>query len=158
MKYLLLVSTLFLAACAQPNNQNPPQAVTQDETLLSIAQNVYENLHELGSNPRPLSTISFAIESNSNTTQLAVCYRWANGDAKIAFKPETLMNYTRHEVEGIMLHELGHCALNLEHDDRMIAAPNDPGYSMPATIMNTYFYKYWWNNYTDYYYQEMAGH
>lgn len=41
------------------------------------------------------------------------------------------------EREQLMYHELGHCAMYLEHDDRKI---NYQNMEMPGSIMNSYFF------------------
>lgn len=153
MKKLFLISTIFLTACAAPLQ---PNEVKQDPKLKSIAETVYTKLYQYGANPIPLEKISFAVVPKLDNNILANCVTYANGSRTINFSQRTLEVNSITVLEGVMLHELGHCALNLEHDDSTIVDV-DSGFIIPKSIMHTYFYPQYWTLYTNYYYNEITN-
>ena len=155
MRQLFALCALFLVGCGQGFQVKNP--VYHDPKLLALADKVYHKLYELGSNPIPIENISLIILDYDSNNVYAYCSTSSNGDRAIYFYQKTLTYNSELALEGIMLHELGHCALNLDHDDTMIDAPNNPGYLMPKSIMHTYFHSWWWVQYVEYYYQQIVG-
>ena len=88
-----------------------------------------------------------------------LCRSWSNGDREITIEPEYWKELNYIEREELMYHELGHCAMNLDHNDAMIVDPNN-GMSIEASIMNSYFFgiKYNWNSYRNEYKEAMRTH
>lgn len=139
MKLLLL--SILLVGCAQS------KPVTHDARLMPVAELVYSKLYQLGSKPIPLKFISIKV-GTFNDTSLAKCYRYSDGSRSVVFA-ETTMNNSTITLEGVMLHELGHCAFNLDHNDEITNR-------MPKSIMHTYFNSYYWEKYQSYYYDELV--
>ncbi len=62
----------------------------------------------------------------------------------IRVKKSLFKNYDLSGREQIIFHELGHCLLRLDHNDRTERAADsegpDYGYNMPSSIMNTFHF------------------
>lgn len=88
---------------------------------------------------------------------MGVCYSWSDGHREIQIDSVKWVNLTYEGQEELVMHELGHCILNLEHDEGVL----DMGgwTNLPRSIMYPYvfgdypFYK----EFQQYYHDQLVG-
>lgn len=125
MKYLLAIIMLLTVNCAKlkVNSQN-----FQAPELLPF---ILEFEKDFG------VTVDFPVIIGEIEPKFAgICYKWSSGARKVTIGRDT---YDRHKlnyyaVQQLVYHELGHCALNLEHIDSL----DNNGY--PLSIMYKSFF------------------
>lgn len=88
---------------------------------------------------------------------VGVCKWWDDGHREIQIDRQAWPSFTDNGKEELIFHELGHCILNLPHNENRI---NIGGWrSVPQSIMyptvfgDSYFYE----DLKDYYYNQLSG-
>lgn len=146
-RYLLF---LFLASCAQ--------GVYQDPEILHYANIVREEA-ELRNTILVIEDIYMEITEEERGDIIAYCKTTVD----ITGVTKKINVYKRHWLElsdtskeSVILHELGHCALNRDHDDRtMNVVYKNRNRQFPITVMNTYgVVDDYFNYIREYYYNE----
>ncbi len=88
---------------------------------------------------------------------MGVCYSWTDGHREIKIDTVKWSGLTYEGQEQLLFHELGHCILNLDHDDHTM----DMGgwKKIPVSIMYPYAFgnmKYY-AEFADYYYDQLGA-
>ena len=122
MKYLIVLSALFLVACGQPmQSASDPRSVVNDSTFQHYVD-IYKA--EKGRGLDYDIPIGFADLQGST---VGLCTRWSNGYRQIQVDREywenpsqssdpAVQNYWNERLRvSLISHELGHCDLNRDH-------------------------------------------
>lgn len=131
MKYLFLLSFIFLSACGQQNNNDPRTISGVDSSLLS-----YKNLY-ISAKGRGLDYDIPIQFSNLVYPTVGVCTKWSSGYRQIEIDPTYWNNISEDIKLQLIFHELGHCDLNRGHTSEI--ASN--GY--PVSFMYPYTFHYY---------------
>jgi Zn-dependent protease with chaperone function len=137
MKASLLLSLMLLTSCGNPfalhkdqhKHTDPRPILTTDPTFIK-----YIDLFEaeygkmIGDIP-----INFALISKPQT--VAWCNEWNSGERNVEVSQPHWNSMSESQKEELIFHELGHCELNLDHDDTY-----DTNDSCPTSLMNPYVF------------------
>jgi len=136
MKKYALVAFGLLAACGRP-------AVATDHIKSNIYRDApiepvfihadfvayYASFEEkLGISPDSVS-IDYVVQEDP---VVGLCYGYTDRVNNIEIDPNFWNKASENERENLIFHELGHCLLLLEHDDKMM---DNNGISVPESIM-----------------------
>ena len=133
MKYLLIVSALFLTACGQSGfqvqEQPHPNPGIGPQFAPFVEQFEADYGHSIGNFP--------IIFGDQTGNVIGVCKIWSDGYRQIEIDPTywNNMNVSDAKRKALIYHELGHCILNRGHDSTMISSSFG---TIPKTIMNPY--------------------
>lgn len=77
---------------------------------------------------------------NKNSTKVGVCIKYSSGEREILIRESAWNTFSDRKKEILIFHELGHCALNREHDNTL---RNDKKVSiMNSSLLNQDLYSY----------------
>ena len=115
MRYLFIISALFLTACGQPGFQTAP---SDPRTITGVdpafAPYVNEYISYKGRGLDYDIPIQFSPDLGGNT--VGICTRWSNGYRQIQIDKDYWDNWLDEgERREVIAHELGHCDLNRDH-------------------------------------------
>lgn len=136
MRYLWLLTVMYGCGDRSINvdpidHQDPPFKMTFEERLKPYVSK-FES--EMGTNAQDVSTEFKEINDGQAVGQ---CWEFNTGEKKILIDPRYWDVATECEREELMYHELGHCALGLDHNENVI----DMGDSqIPESIMYPYIF------------------
>lgn len=154
MKHLWILIALSVVSCGRnndhssyPNDGSPHIPVTVDP-LLAPYMIKFEN--DVGVNTSGI-TAQFAALTAPTVGQ---CVQYSNGDKVIQIDPIYWATAVLSTREQILYHELGHCAMNLQHIVTLDAS------NCPISIMypNAFGFLPCYVNNEGYYYTELASH
>lgn len=97
----------------------------------------------------------FADTNSHSENAVGICYSYTDGSRRIEIDPDYWANSSDDGKEQLMFHELGHCALNLDHNETTIDLKN---YGIiPASIMWPYTFgeNWYYAELKDYYLKEL---
>ena len=104
------------------------------------------------------------VSTNISTTfgpmddkHAGICHSWSDGHREITINKKYWDNYSDKQREQLIFHELGHCALNRDHNDATITM-NDtvcPESIMRSKIFNLFEIAYCYNYDYGHYLQEL---
>jgi hypothetical protein len=159
-KILLLVLPLILTACSdQVAKEYKSSGVSVDEELIPYFDKFVEDSNgdkrvvEMGQ--KYSLTIIFA-DTGSNLDGLCVfggkttdygVKKVLDDKRTISINPKFWMRYDERQRQQLFYHEMGHCVLGLEHDDRKVTVPGVPrpvNLSYMATISTQLFSQMVW--------------
>lgn len=83
------------------------------------------------------------------------CLKWTDGYKNIEIDPTHWPEVLDVEKEELILHELGHCILDRDHDQSMLSI--DGYYLIPKTIMYPYLFGREYALYENYYLSELKN-
>lgn len=144
-----IVSMLVLIFEEDPNTEILKQAFSQGEIDLEFQPYVDEFISHYG---RPIHPIKIKMIEDPVKNRVAFCSLFAHRAIYVAKAYWSIMDVC--DRETVIFHELGHCELNRDHDDR----PMKENKNLPISWMHssadfpcsTEFYKY-----RDYYVEEL---
>lgn len=97
----------------------------------------------------------FTVLNNTDQHTVGLCWAYDDGARKIQIDTDYWNNITDNGKEQLIWHELGHCALNLGHDENLITRNNfvniPESIMYPSTFGDTNFYA----DEKDYYFKEL---
>lgn len=135
MRYIIFA--LSLCSCGQAN------MVIVDNELLEYAQRFEQ---QIGVSPADISMVFGKLENNA----VGLCSINSEG-RKITVDRTFWENSEEHVREELMFHELGHCAMFLNH-------VKDTGNNgCPVSIMYPYVLNYCYKQYTESYKEDLRG-
>jgi hypothetical protein len=73
---------------------------------------------------------------------IGMCYSWSDGRREIVIDTAAWKDMSGLGKEQLMYHELGHCALDLDHNDSTVITPG--GNTIYGSIMNHYWFGQAW--------------
>jgi hypothetical protein len=85
---------------------------------------------------------------------VGMCYSWKDGRRKIVIDKQFWDIESETQREELMFHELGHCAMNLGHDEEISYMGRT---SCPNSVMYPYAFEYCYERYRDYYVSELKN-
>jgi len=96
--------------------------------------------------------ISFGDTQSAGPEVIGLCYTYESSEDKdIVINKEFWNDATELQRKELMFHEMGHCLLDLDHDDSIV---NPPG--RPKSIMNSHMIAtYWLERFFDDYVKEL---
>lgn len=136
---LLPIVSILSIGCAQSFQVEPTKELTIIPELMQYVEQFQADSNDLG---RPLTIDNLIVQFDTlDNRVIANCTR-GNGTPVIRFST-TYYNYYKSQgmdsdIERVMYHELGHCILNLDHNDTKSGQ-----YNWPSSIMNTYHFAGW---------------
>lgn len=136
----LFVLLLLLCGCGQEIKKDP---VTVDYELAEYAQR-FER--EIGVSTSEISMVFGKLRGNT----VGVCLVRPSGK-KITIDFGYWSMISDSQKEELMYHELGHCAMDLDHDESVLSN------NCPVSIMYPYTFDYCYLNYTGYYKEELKN-
>ena len=118
MRYLIAISLLYTSACGTFQIPKDPRTIHGVNPVFQPYLELY-----LQAKGRPLNydiPIQFGKMPDDDTA--AICTYWHNPEYRqITIDEEYWNNYTNEKEKiGLIFHELGHCDLNRDHDNRLI--------------------------------------
>lgn len=141
MKKLLLLS-LLLSACAKP--QPDPRSISGIDPAFTSYVQKFESYYGNSIGDIPIQFTDIASPT------IGVCTRWTSGERQIVIDRTYWNNpYTSDKAKmGLIFHELGHCALNREHNNTTFYyyGSHIAG-DVPYSLMN--MYNFYSNNYVE---------
>jgi len=86
-----------------------------------------------------------------------ICHSWSDGHREITINKKYWDNYSDKQREQLIFHELGHCALNREHNDDtiMLNGTTCPDSVMRSKMFNLFEIAYCYNYDYEHYLQEL---
>lgn len=133
MRSLLILVMLGLTGCGRGDHDG--RLTTNAEFLDYMLR--FEQ--EVGADTSDIS-VAFA---NQKEGLLGTCYAWSDGRRNIEIDPKKWAALDTIGKEQLIYHELGHCALNLDHNNAQVIDPD--GYTIHGSIMNQYYFGSSWN-------------
>lgn len=137
-KYLLIVSGLLLTSCGLNRTED---RVHSDAELVQYALE-FERSMDIDS-----SYISLTFGDLVGHI-MGLCTSWSNGKREITIDRGYWAEIDIEAREQVMYHELGHCAMNLNHDDAVLL-DTSTNHTIEASIMYPFFFgnDYNWGRY-----------
>jgi hypothetical protein len=137
MKASLLLSLMLLASCGNPFNLHkdvrkhvdPRPTLTTNPIFIKY---INEFEAEYGQTISDIP-VNFAFISEPQT--IAWCNEWDSGEKSIEVSESHWNSMSEERRQQLIEHELGHCELNLDHDETY-----DPIDNCPTSIMNPYVF------------------
>jgi predicted SprT family Zn-dependent metalloprotease len=133
MKKQVLVFMLVLTACGQENAPSLTGYYRQVDSELEEYVQLFEK--EWGKEIDFQVKISTIPVENEESKKAGVCYVWTTGKKIAVIDTEFFATRTKNQIEQVVMHELGHCALNKKHDD---TTWNFERYRFPNSVMRSY--------------------
>ena len=138
----LFIMVFFLGGCIKPDANTP---VTIDPELRPYLTKFEE---EIGVDASGINIVFGDIEGDI----VGFCnVGWKR--RSIVIDRSSWKNLEHYEKEELMYHELGHCAMDLDHDDEQKKILN----SCPSSVMNSRLLGICYKLYTNYYKQELKS-
>ena len=150
IKYLL---PLLLVSCGRdtgkliaPKQTNADFRYTREQILEPWFKS-FEQTYGIGT--RSIATQFIKIED-----AVGQCHIWSDGSKRIDIDPDYWNSIPDLAKENLIFHELGHCALDLAHNENKIELEDD---SIPESIMYPYVFGMNWNYkaFRNYYLKEL---
>lgn len=136
----LLFMLLILTGCGPEFKKDP---VVVDEELAEYAHRFEQ---DIGVGSGGISMAFGVLEGNT----VGLCSIGPSG-RKITIDSEYWSLISESQKEELMYHELGHCAMELDHDEGLL--PNN----CPVSIMYPYTFDYCYARYTSHYKEELRS-
>ena len=157
MRYTISLLTLLMFSCGRlpidiSSHSTKPVIHKTDEKFRSYI-NKFESYKGIRVN------VPIVFKSNMPTTEAGVCTKWSSGYREITINPKIWYNlgYMKNLEEvarqQLIDHELGHCVLNLKHNDKMLANGHKASI-MHESLFSKYDLNYLHDN-GDYYINEL---
>lgn len=137
MRAFLLIPILF--SCGQTNVKDtytgttppPAQIRSIDPRLLAAVETFEANWGR---------QISFPVEvQDLNSGTVGVCISWTNGARHVKVDSDAVRTYSSEKLEQVVMHELGHCALNRGHLEAVITW-SWTSFAVPYSVMHPYVF------------------
>lgn len=145
MKQIVYLAALsLLAGCGQEKTKEP---AIVDEAL---AEYVVQFETDIGVSAEGISVVFGELEKD----MVGLCQTWSNGTKKITIDKEYWDMETETQREELMFHELGHCAMNLDHDESQMQTNR---IVCPTSIMYPYTFEYCYAAYREHYVSELKN-
>src|SRR5579884_1508973 len=125
--FLLVLIALLSSSCGPP----PDPSITQDPELIPFI-NSFES--EIGVDASHVS----ATFSKLTSPDIGMCDSYDDGRRDIYIDRDEWNQMDYVGREQLMYHELGHCAMNLEHNNSYVTLPG--GTQVYGSIMNEYWF------------------
>lgn len=130
----LLILSLFCVGCGEvkdfinePFTQEDPR---QFRSVHPDLEEFYSSFHEeTGVSPWHVSSGFAKLEDD----KVAICTKWGGKYPQITFNTTYWPSFNYDRRHQTMMHEFGHCVLNLDHRD-------DWDNGCPTSVMNTYIF------------------
>lgn len=119
---LIFASTAILSACG--GYRSTPTAI--QVTDIKVYMDRFASTYNID-----ISYIPANFEKQDGNA-VGMCLEWSNGTREIHIDPDYWNKVGEYGREELVFHELGHCALGLEHDNTLL----DSG--IPTSIMYPY--------------------
>lgn len=139
-----LIALFLLAGCGQEKAKEP---AIVDEALMEY---IVRFESDIGVSAEGISVVFGELEED----MVGVCQSWSNGTKKVTIDKEYWDMETETQREELMFHELGHCAMNLGHDEGVMRAGR---ITCPNSIMYPYTFEYCYAAHRDYYVSELKN-
>jgi len=112
---------------------DPRQFTTTNPELVSYGEEFQrrfadERRMSIGISHIPMN---FGNTTEGTNTYIGVCYSWSDGRREIIINENWWARASECSKQGVINHELGHCALNRDHKD-------EEHLGRPLSLMNTY--------------------
>lgn len=133
MKKLVLLLATILTACGQENASSLTGFYRQVDDGLEEYVQVFEN--EWGKSIDFKVEISTIPVEKEEDKKAGICYVWANGKKIATIDTEFFSTRTKNQIEQVVMHELGHCALNKGHNDKVWTLQN---LTLPDSVMRSW--------------------
>ncbi len=131
-----LILTLLLTACGTDHKRgsgNHPPMVR--DVAAELEQHVNQFEHDYG------VSVNFWVGFAKLDHYAGRCTWWSNGARKVEIDPDYYVGLNFAQVEQLVYHELGHCSLDLDHDDSTIGFSDISG-QWPKSIMRSWAFNY----------------
>lgn len=150
---IIIILSLFLASCAQPLSQQDPDS---DPQLMAFIEQ-FESLTGKNFDGKTYFTTTEELKE-FGVGVLAVCTKYLGGKKEIYIDENFWEQSDDSFKEELIFHELGHCVLNRDHDDRLVGMNiENTVYIIPKTIMYPYvFGGIIYEKFHDYYTRELV--
>lgn len=150
LRGLTVIALLFTVACAQDMD---PRSIKNQDAAFSKYVHMFESMYG-----RSTSSISMGFAKQEGRV-IGMCKRWSNGYRQIEIDPEYWNDtHTSEQAKiGLIFHELGHCALNRDHNSEVeyYSGEHIRG-DVPVSLMYPYnFYSSSYEELQDYYFNEL---
>jgi hypothetical protein len=151
-KCIILVVFTVLTACGQENTSSLEGFYRKVDDELEPFVKTFEN--EWGKDISFRVKLSIIPPDEGNERRAGVCYQWQSGKKIAIIDLDFYYTRTEKQVEQVVMHELGHCALNKGHDDTnwkidSIIMPNSIMRSWAFNQNEAVKYETYWNRYMD---------
>ena len=81
--------------------------------------------------------IAFKVAfGNLDTGSAGHCLEWTNNDKLVEIDRVYFQTLNKDQQEALVWHELGHCALGLDHDEKLVIFPDIAG-AWPNSVMKS---------------------
>lgn len=150
IKYLL---PLVIVGCGRetgrllvPKQTNTDFKYTREQTLEPYFKS-FEQTYGIGT--RSIATQFIKIEG-----AVGQCHIWTDGSKRIDIDPTYWNSISSLGKENLIFHELGHCAMNLDHNENRIELEDE---SIPESIMYPYVFgmNWYYKSFRNYYIKEL---
>lgn len=126
MKYLTTIILLLFVSCGiKPQDVEKTNELRYkldtDNSIFDTYQLYFENDYYINTG-KTIDTSWIRINFDADlegTTKNGVCYSFSDGKREITIRETAWNLMSEYSRKHLIYHELGHCALNLEHDDTM---------------------------------------
>jgi hypothetical protein len=112
MKYVYITLILILSGCGNSKNGSSEEVYKEPE--LHSFSKIFRL--EMGVN---VDHVELRFKKLSDTV-MGLCYSWTNGDRLIEINDIYWSSLDSYGKTQLMYHELGHCALDLKHEERLV--------------------------------------
>lgn len=141
---LFLGMVVALSGCGQEQAKEP---AIVDEALASY---LVKFELDVGASTKDIDVVFGALDGDV----VGVCYAWTDGKRKIVIDKEYWDLEREEQKEELIFHELGHCAMGLDHDEGVSLVGT---IYCPTSIMYPYTFDYCYERYRDYYISELKN-
>lgn len=87
--------------------------------------------------------------SEDGSTYVGICRKWTTGRREVEIDVNFYYDATENQLKQAVMHELGHCVLDREHDDTIWYVD---GLKLKRSVMSTYVFSKWAADKFVYYY------
>lgn len=133
MKRPVLLLALMLASCGQEDAPSLTGFYREVDSQLEEHVQLFER--EWGKDIDFKVEISTIPVENKEDKKAGVCYTWTTGKKIVVIDTEFFATRTKTQIEQIVMHELGHCALNKDHDNTTWTFER---FILPNSVMRSY--------------------
>lgn len=154
LKYLPL---LLLVACGQPQTLNK-DLFKPTTDFKHVREPELESYFKQFEELTGLSTENISTKFQTQEGMVVgMCYSWDTGEREIQVAYYFWDVASELERQNLILHEAGHCALNLGHDETFI---NKDNLTIPRSIMYPHLFANfdYYEKYINYYHEELKSH